>query len=99
MDLPNKKYNRKDFNSRLRYLVMCAYCWLFGHEPYEGYYHNFTSCTRCGVWDIGYHDLVSPSRYQILRRWTVYFVYFKWKYILQKTKKLDDSVNEEEIPF
>ena len=88
------------FPKKISRLISHSYCWLFGHDPiYDACYTSTTPCCRCGIWDIGYHDLVTPSRYQRVKDWLKYWSYSKWKYMLQKPKKFDDYINDEEIPF
>ena len=100
MTQKNKTTNHKSIFSMLRYLVSCRYCWLFGHSSHhDACYTITTPCLRCGIWDIGYHDLVSSSRYELVKSWARYWFYSKWKYLLQKLKKVSNCVNDEEIPF
>ena len=81
-------------------------CWTFGHEPYSPYpaeyagydYPNHTPCARCGVLDISYHDLVSPSRYEWIKSEIKHYFYFKWKYYFSKSKQNIDGTYDD-LPF
>lgn len=73
-------------------------CWWFGHDPNfvtEG--KNYVSCKRCDIWDIGYYDLVMPSRHEWLKEELKYWFYFRW--IAIRFKSTSDPINDEEIPF
>lgn len=85
-------------------MVHKSICWYLGHKPgnYKTYgdgpYDNtYTPCSRCGILDIGYHDLVMPSRHKRLKEELKFWFYFRW--IVIRFKNTNDPINDEEIPF
>ena len=74
-------------------------CYWFGHEPDRRLFGDgqHTSCQRCGIWDIPYHDLVMPSRYKWLKEELKFWFYFRW--IVKRFKKTSDPIDDDELPF
>ena len=69
--------------------LISLYCWLFGHVPdYSGQIFDAdadecdrgwrTPCSRCGKWDIDYHELVTGSRSHKAKMFFVYWLYRRW---------------------
>lgn len=65
-------------NLILNKLLTRLNCYLNGHDPGYSVSSSNVPCQNCGIHDIDYIDLVSPSKINRIKQFIIFWMFRKW---------------------